>query len=91
MILENLRQKGKITDLKLQQHFPLRSHSNEVIGKYVADFLVTFRDGSQLVVEAKGRETPVWKWKEKHFRQDYSIPLLVIKRQDINELLFLGS
>lgn len=91
LILRNLKEKGVIRSIKLQEKFALRSHTGEIVGRYIADFVVTFPDGSQKVIEAKGRETPVWKWKEKHFRHDYDTPILVIKRQDVNQLMVLNS
>lgn len=91
LTLKKLYDSGAIAKLDLQQKFPLVSHSGKVVGNYIADFLIAFPSGKQLVVEAKGVETPVWRWKRKHYEHDYSIPLLLIKREDINKLLFLGQ
>lgn len=48
---------------------------------YRADFVACYEDGRRVVIEAKGKETDVWRLKEKMFRHEYpDIHLLVVKK-----------
>ena len=60
---------GRITDLELQPEFVLQDEPRIV---YRADFAYTDTLTSErVIVEAKGKPTPVWKLKEKLFRAKY--------------------
>lgn len=45
---------------------------------YVADFLITFSDGQQVVIDVKGKETPTFRVKMKLFKSRYTTELRVI-------------
>lgn len=71
-------QAGVITKLELQPKFLLKDgyycyQTKEWIKPvhYVADFRVTYLDGSQLVIDTKGFRTDVYKLKIKIFREKY--------------------
>ena len=91
LILKQQHDRGLISTLYLQHRFPLSSASNEPIGNYVADFLAILPNGQKIVIEAKGQETALWRWKEKHFRADYpDTELLVINRASVSSLYQVG-
>lgn len=74
-LIQDLKE-GKIEDLMLQFRFPL------VAGIcWFADFVYfDVRLGYWLVEEVKGKETDVWKIKEKLFRYLYpNVPLIITK------------
>ena len=48
--------------------------------EYIADFLVTFKNGEQVVYDVKGYATPVFQIKQKLFRFKYpELDLRIIK------------
>lgn len=80
---------GRVTDIQLQPVFllqPAFRKFGKTIRKmeYKADFLVTYADGTRLVIDVKGALTDVFKLKSKLF--DYYHPdlplLLITKHQD---------
>lgn len=74
MVLSLEQRAGEISGLRRQVPFPL--HVNGVvIGKYVADF-VYYRGDRQVVDDAKGVPTQLYKWKKKHFQAEYGISIL---------------
>ena len=50
------------------------------VGDYVADFVVVYTDGHEEVVDTKGFETQLFKWKRKHWEIEYSRKLILVKR-----------
>lgn len=63
--LKLLEKAGVITNLKLQTRWPLEVNG-VVIGHYVSDF--DFLEGAaHVVVDTKGMQTPLFRWKQKHF------------------------
>lgn len=84
--LLRLLRSNKIKSIKTQHSIPLKCVSGKVVGKYIADFLVKLNDGKEIVVEAKGVETPLWKWKYKHYISQYDTPLLVINNKNISNI-----
>jgi hypothetical protein len=46
---------------------------------YVADFLVTYKDGTEKVVDVKGFETPVFKIKRILFELKYGKTITIVK------------
>lgn len=48
---------------------------------YVADFLVTQKDGEKLVIDVKGFKTPVFRLKAKMFLAKFGIPLYLAKKR----------
>lgn len=70
--LKALKESGQITELVLQQKFPLHVNGQKV-STYIADF--TYKnDGGLLIVEdAKGFKTPVYQLKKKMMFAEYGI------------------
>ncbi len=78
--LKLLQQAGKIGALVLQPPYPLLVNGIK-IGEYIADFLYTDLDTGKIVVEdCKGFETPMFKWKRKHFEAQMNMKITVIHR-----------
>ena len=87
LALKALKTKGEIRNIALQVPFPLRAKGGAVVGKYVADFTCVLSTGELIVVEAKGSQTSLWKWKHKHFVSDYpNIRLVVVFRRHIKTI-----
>lgn len=69
--LKFLLKLGEIKELQLQVAFSL-TVSGEEIGRYIADFVFFEVKNNKYVIEdAKGMETPLFKWKWKHLRTQY--------------------
>lgn len=47
--------------------------------KYVVDFVVTYPDGSEEIIDVKGTETAVFKLKAKIFMHKFNKPLIIAK------------
>lgn len=69
---------GKIKSFDMQIAYNLiPSFKDKYTGKtnrktdYIADFVVTSKDGSQMVIDIKGKKTEIFKLKEKLFRYTY--------------------
>ena len=80
--LKEEKRKGNVLDFELQPEFPLldsyKKYGRTIRGiKYISDFLVTYADGSQKVIDVKGRETDDFKLKRKIF--DYKYPDLTLQ------------
>lgn len=74
--LKALGDTGQLISLKLQPRFPFPMGFS-----YVADFDVTYQDGSRAIIDVKGVETPEFKLKRKCFAHFYSkLKLEVWKR-----------
>lgn len=80
---------GEVTKIKLQPRFLLQEGFNKN-GKryqpihYIADFEVTYKDGTVEVIDVKGFETNVFKIKEKLF--EYKYPDLKLKKVKKDEI-----
>lgn len=77
-----LKRAGEVIDIQLQPRFILQDSFTKNGKKYpkveyVADFLVTYGDGRQEVIDVKGFKTPVYKLKRAWFEGKY--PELTIK------------
>jgi hypothetical protein len=76
-----LREKaGEIKNLELQPKFPLMV-SGQKVGTYIADF--RYREGPKgvlRVVDVKGYDLPLGKWKRKHTEAQYGITITLVKR-----------
>lgn len=76
------KQKGNVIDYELQPKYVLQENFKKN-GKtiraitYISDFLVTYKDGSQIVYDVKGRETTDFLLKKKMF--DYKYRNLTLK------------
>jgi hypothetical protein len=64
--LKVLKRTGEVTDIKLQPRYPLQGGIT-----YIADFLVTYADGRQEIVDCKGFRTAVYRMKKKLFTEKY--------------------
>ena len=85
--LKLLKQAGVISELELQvkcELLPAQKHP--VTGKhirainYIADFCVTYPDGSVEYLDTKGYEKPEFKLKAKLFIAKYKQPLWLIRK-----------
>ena len=84
--LDMLVKAGEIKGWAPQVRVPLHSPCG-LVGHYVVDFLVTCNDGSCRYEEVKGYPTDLWKWKFRHFKQEYpDAEICVLKKGDINSL-----
>lgn len=48
------------------------------VGDYIADFVVTDRQGKPIVIDAKGHATALYTWKKKHFEAEYGLRILEV-------------
>lgn len=76
LFVKNLKEKGYIKAIELQPKFLLQPKFTKGKKKhrdifYVADFLLTFNNGRQVVVDIKGMPTEVAKLKRKLFDYRY--------------------
>ena len=76
-----LKRAGEITQLKPQRVFLLHGPEGSVIGRYYADFTYRVKATGELIVEDfKGYATRLFKWKKKHFEDEYGIKITEVKR-----------
>lgn len=71
-----LKKAGEVIDIVLQPSYELqpsyRRHGKRVEPiRYIADFLVTYSDGRQEIIDVKGHRTPVYQLKKKMFEYQY--------------------
>lgn len=88
--LKDRKEKGEVADFTFQPRFTLQEAFTRWDGEtirmveYVADFLVTYPDGSQEVIDVKGMATSEAKLKRKLYEYRFPIPLtwvvFVLKR-----------
>lgn len=76
MYLKSEKQAGRIADIKLQPEFKLLPtfRKNGTTFRsivYIADFLVTYPDGRQEVIDVKGYRTSEFNMKRKLFEHKY--------------------
>lgn len=71
---------GVFTNLHFQVPFDLHAISpggfKVKVGKYIADFVATSREGKTVIVEAKGHSTPLWKRNRRHFEAEYGLRIM---------------
>ena len=85
LLLKTMLQNGLIRGFEMQVPFVLiptvkRPGMPAVRGvKYFADFVVTNLDGSQEVIDAKGRKTPVYQVKKKLMLSVHGIDVKEVK------------
>lgn len=70
---------GEISNLVVQPMFPLIVNDKK-IGKYIADFQYTDRDGNRVVEDVKGVSTPVYRLKKKLVEAIYDIHIVEVRR-----------
>ena len=80
--LKLLEKGGYITDLKLQVPFELLPNQKDIDGnvierkvRYIADFVYTDRNGQQIVEDAMGMRTEVYRLKRKLMLDRYGIQI----------------
>ena len=71
---------GRISNLVRQRAFPLMVKRasdgiEEVVTRYVADFVYSDRDGRIVVEDAKGVRTEAYRLKRKHFEAQYGLTI----------------
>ena len=76
------KKRGKIKAIELQVPFELQEGFRKGGKKYrpityVADFVITYKDGKKAIVDVKGVKTEVFKLKQKMF--EYKYPHLTIE------------
>ena len=86
--LKLLEKAGEIVGLKLQPEFALYATSDLPIhedrdplrlGVYRGDFAYQDKHGELHVVDVKGMDTPLSKWKRKHVAAQYGITVEIVK------------
>jgi hypothetical protein len=77
LLYRDMLQRGEIKDLQLQPRFELIPSFTNWAGKkcrpchYTADFLLTYPDGRQRVIEVKGFRTRDYQLRRKMFEYEY--------------------
>jgi hypothetical protein len=85
LLLKDQKAKGLIKDFKLQPEYVLQEKYTTPYGKklqdivYTADFLVTYNDNSQLVIDVKGRIPRDFTIKRKLYEHRYPLPLVLMQ------------
>lgn len=82
--LIELMNRGIVDNFERQQSFTLQP--GFTLGEkriraitYIADFVVTYRNGDVEVIDVKGRETPDFKLKKKLFMYVFRLPLFCVQ------------
>lgn len=71
---------GEIGEVELQKPFPLLAPSGEIVGIYRADFAFwDFKEDRFRVLDVKGYDTPLSRWKRKHVKAQYGTEVEVVK------------
>lgn len=81
--LRLLEKAGAIKHLQRQVVFPLNAVGGGFVGNYVAD-MVYEEDGKRVVVDVKGFDTPLSKWKRKHAQKQYDMIIKLIQARGRN-------
>lgn len=76
-----LREKaGEVGGVELQRPFPLMVAGGLVVGSYRADFAFwDFKDDRFRVIDVKGFDTPLSKWKRKHVKAQYGVDVEIVR------------
>ena len=72
--LKYLERAGEITGLKLQVKYPFEMNG-VLIANYIADFVYSNKEGIEIVEDAKGVKTDVYKLKRKMMKAFYNIEI----------------
>jgi len=72
-----LLKEHEITNLCLQPIYEIRVNGKHVCN-YIADFRYTARDGKEIVEDAKGVKTPVYRLKKKLVKAIYGIDIVEV-------------
>lgn len=84
--LLDLQREGIVTDIQMQVPFVLReAFEHEGVKyramKYVADFVVAYADGTERVIDVKGKVLQTFRDKRKLFVARYNRPIVCVKRK----------
>lgn len=72
--LQLLQKADHITDLRRQVPFDLKAYGGLRVGRYIADFV--YREaGKEIVEDAKGVKTALYRWKARHMLAQYGIAI----------------
>lgn len=71
---------GRVAWWEAQVPYELYGRGGSLVCRYVADFVVSYPNRKREVVEIKGVETPVWRLKQKLFRDNYPGEVLTVVR-----------
>lgn len=74
LVLKAEQQPGRIEGLRLQVRYPLHGPNGAEITAYVADFVYR-RGGAEVVEDAKGFRTRVYRLKRKWMRDEYGVEI----------------
>jgi hypothetical protein len=76
-----LREKaGEVGGVELQRPFPLMVASGIVVGSYRADFAFwDHKEDRFRVIDVKGFDTPLSKWKRKHVKAQYGLDVEIVR------------
>lgn len=75
--LKMLEQAGEITDLELQPVYPCLVNG-KLVCKYIADFRYKLPSGREVVEDAKGAKTPVYRLKNKLVNALYGVVIVEV-------------
>ena len=76
--IDLLRKSGEVVEVYPQKTFALYGKNGSKVGQWRADFLLTFKDGHQEVIEAKGLESHAFRFQRNLFVDNYPDILLTI-------------
>lgn len=78
--LKLLQKAGEIVSIELQPEFELLpAEKGKRAVKYVADFLVTYSDGREEIIDVKGVKTAVYRLKKRWVEHKYGIQVKEVK------------
>lgn len=75
-----LQKAGEVLEIKRQVPFVVEAEPKELSVRYIADFVVTFKDGKVEVQDCKGYATREYKRKKRLLKKFLNIEIVEIKR-----------
>lgn len=79
--LKQLEAFGEIRKLRAQVPFALTAENGAHVGVYIADAVYEdAKTGKEIVEDSKGRETPIFKWKARHFKAQYGFEITIVRK-----------
>jgi hypothetical protein len=71
---------GEVGGVELQRPFPLMAPSGQIVGVYKADAAFWDHVADRFrVIDVKGHDTALSKWKRKHVKAQYGIEVEIVK------------
>lgn len=78
--LKVLERQGVIRDLKIHMRYDLHAPGLKRIGAYEADFVYYDpKEDRQRIIDVKGHDTELSKWKRRHVESQYGIAVEIVK------------